>query len=210
MDLFKNTTLATTFATLLCSAAVADSPFYIGASAGEADNTDSACEGIVDKCDKKDTGFKVFAGYEFTENIAFELDYFDLGETNFKLRDYPFQGQLVDLDNGETTYDGWGFSVVPKIEVAHSLFIFGRVGFVNSTVETKTIVSPAAGGPFFPDTPDKRRSRDMSGRFGAGIQYDLTPEFAVRAEYEKLQNLGDDETGEVDTDFLTASIVYKF
>ena len=209
MDFIKKATMATVFATLISPVAMADSPFYIGASAGEADNTDSACKGLVDKCDKKDTGLKIFAGYEFTDNIAFELDYFDLGETKFQLRDYPFQNTLVDLDNGKTTYDGWGVSVVPSIDVAKNLKIFGRIGFVNSTVETKTTITAVNGNPI-PDTPDKRRSRDMSGRFGAGIQYDLNDQFAVRAEFEKLQNLGDDETGEVDTHFLTAGIVYKF
>jgi len=56
---------------------------YLGAGVGQASAGDYCSDNArapVISCEDDDTSFKVFGGYRFTPNIAFEAAYVDLGE----------------------------------------------------------------------------------------------------------------------------------
>lgn len=213
MNLFKQVALAALVSSVIVPAVYAETAFYGGASYGQADNTKGPCKKADDiiKCDKDDKGFKIVAGIQAFDFLAFELDYLDLGESKFELDSYNYKGIPVDLSNGKTTYKGWGLTLVPSIKIIDNLKAFGRFGFINSTVETETYVSPVPNSPYqFPEFKDSPNDTDMSGRWGVGLQYDINEQFAVRVEYEELRDLGNKETGEVDNDFTSAGLIYKF
>jgi opacity protein-like surface antigen len=213
MTLIKHLAIAALASVIIVPTVSAEGSFYGGISYGNAKNSKGPCNKAEEKikCDKEDNGFKIVAGIQAFDFLAFELDYLDLGESNFTLRGYPYQGIPTNLDNGKTTYEGWGASIVPSIKIIDNLKAFGRLGFINSTVETKTDVSPVDNSPVqFADFKSSSRDTDMSGRWGVGLQYDINEQFAVRIEYEELRDLGNDETGEVDDDFTSAGVIYKF
>jgi opacity protein-like surface antigen len=212
MTLIKHLAIAALASAIIIPSASAETNFYGGASYGNAKNDKGPCKKATEilECDKEDNGFKIVAGIQAFDFLAFELDYLDLGESTFDLNNYAYSLGPVDLRNGKTTYEGWGASIVPSIKVIDNLKVFGRIGFINSTVETKTDVSSVAGSPQSFEFTDSSRDTDMSGRWGVGLQYDINEQFAVRVEYEELRDLGNDETGEVDDDFTSAGVIYKF
>jgi opacity protein-like surface antigen len=212
MTLIKHLAIAALASAIIIPSASAEGGFYGGASYGNAKNNKSQCNKAEEtlSCDKEDKGFKIVGGYQLMDNLAIELDYLDLGESTFDLNGYPFASGTFNLRNGKTTYKGWGGSLVPSIKIIDNLKAFARVGFINTEVETKTDVYLDSTTSVFL-AKDNSSNRDMSTRWGVGLQYDINEHFAIRAEYEKLPNLGDSRTtGEVDDEFTSAGVIYKF
>ena len=67
---------------MAATAAQADTQpgFYAGAGFGTTKIGDDEFDGTG--IDDSDTGFKVFGGYDFNENFAVEVGYFDFGEAS--------------------------------------------------------------------------------------------------------------------------------
>jgi opacity protein-like surface antigen len=212
MTLIKHLATAALVSAITIPSASAESGFYSGASYGNAKNDKGPCNkaGAILNCDKEDNGLKILIGYQSLENLAIEFDYLDLGESKFDLNNYPFGLGSFNLRNGKTTYNGWGASLVPRIKIIDNLHVFARVGFIVAEVETKTDVLLASDTPVFL-AKDTSKDEDASGRWGVGLQYDLAEHFAIRVEYEEFRDIGDSKTtGQVDNEFTSVGVIYKF
>jgi hypothetical protein len=76
---------------------------------------------------------------------------------------------------------------VGSFPIANRLSVFGKLGFAMTTVE--------AAGVDDDDT-------DLT--FGVGLQYDLTPKFGIRGQWQRYQGEGDD------ADVMSVGIIYRF
>ncbi len=91
-------------------AIAAEQGFYAGGSLGESDD---------EILNETDSGYKLFAGYEFNRNAAVEVAFVDLGE---------FVGGVLDQY-------GLAFQFVGKLPVSNQMNLFGKVGLFNWTVD---------------------------------------------------------------------------
>ncbi|MFN2645154.1 MAG: outer membrane beta-barrel protein [Burkholderiales bacterium] len=154
---------------------------YIGGSIGQS-KFKADC-GPLD-CDKEDTSFRLFGGYQFTPNIAAELGYASLG----KLK--------VNGIDGDIEATAWDLSAVGMFPIVDKLSILGRLGVAR--VEGK------ASGAFGSESDTKN-----GVTFGLGAQYDFTRNLGLRAEWQRYK-VDAGSAGDADLDNLNIGVLWRF
>ncbi|MEX0958544.1 MAG: outer membrane beta-barrel protein [Burkholderiales bacterium] len=166
----------------IAPAAAQGTGFYVGAGAGQTSSdlcSDPAFAGL--SCDDKDTGIKVFGGYNFLPNFGVEAAWIDLGEASVS----------GPGGSGKVSVDGYQIAGVGILPINPQFDVFGKVGFYMWDAElTSTFGNASEDGT------------DLM--FGFGGAWNFTPQLSLRAEWERFDV--DDE----DADLLSASIVFKF
>jgi len=165
--------------------------FYIGGSVGKSDFDDNNTTGLITSgtVDGKDTGIKIFGGYQFNQNFGVELAYVDLGKASYS----GFFG-AAPVTGGTVKTSGLNISAVGTLPLGSGFALFGKAGLF--TWEAKA--NDTTGGLPFSATDD---GVDLS--LGIGASYDFTKNFAIRAEWERFKAVGD-------IDLLSVGVVYKF
>lgn len=152
---------------------------------------------IVD--DKRDSGYKLYGGYQFNENFALEGGYFDLGQFGYVATVVP-AGTLT----GRIRLKGVNIDAVGILPISEQFSVFGRVG-LNYAQARDNFVGTGFVNVLNPN-PSKS---DTNYKFGIGLQYDFTPAFGMRLEAERYRI--DDAVGNKgDIDLLSLGLTYKF
>jgi len=160
--------------------------WYVGGSVGRANadigNSDvnSNFSGSIDD---RDTGWKVFGGGMFNQNLGLELGYVDLGTTSVRGNvgavgtNMNSDAQGVELalvgvlPLGQYTSYGRGFSLT------------GKVGLFRWKADDRQY-SCSAGS-----CTTRGTLRDTDPVIGVGVKYDFSRNTALRLEYEQFQNV---------------------
>lgn len=187
-----------------------DNGWYLGGSLGQAradiDNAEISSEllepGVIARTldeDNRDTGFKVFAGYQFNPYFSLEGGYFDLGEFEFNAATVP-PGTL----DGSTSVGGINLDVVGYLPFNKKLSAFARLGANYAEVESVFTGTDAATNANFSTS-----ERNVNPKFGLGLQYAFNERLALRIEAERYR-IKDAIDNNGDVDFLSAGLVYRF
>jgi OOP family OmpA-OmpF porin len=174
------------------AAAPAAAQAYIGFGAGKSDYDsgnmipDLITSGSVDG---KDTGYKLFGGFQFNRHFAVELAYVDLGTAGYSGN---FFGAPVTGGSLET----WGLnaSAVGIVPLGASFDLFGKLGIFGWESKAR---DTTAGVPFSGEAD----GGDLS--FGVGLAYHFTRNVGVRVEWERFKAVDD-------IDLVSAGLVFKF
>lgn len=169
-----------------------DSAWYIGAGGGET-KFKNGCTAVPGpgSCDDNGTYWKVFGGYQFNTNFGVEIGYIDFGK---------MERQTTGV--ASDSFDATGFEsvLVATIPFTQAFGIYGKFGIYGWNVDyvaTGTVNTRA-------DTS----GRDMT--YGFGARYDLTKNIALRLEWQRYFDMGDQFTGNFDVDAYLLGIVFKF
>jgi OOP family OmpA-OmpF porin len=173
-------------------AAAQDAGAYLGASLGTGESA-NACEGIVGTCDDKDTGYRLFGGYEMNRNLAWEIGYAYLGDVVVNGTD-----SLGAPVNFEATKKALDFSGIVTLPLSDRFGVFGRLGIYRSQAERRG-TGVATGG-----------SHNTSFTWGLGLRFDLARAIAVRAEWQHYPDIGGDAAGKDDVNLMTLGLVMRF
>ena len=178
--------------------------FYVGVGGGATKVRDlqicSAPGFGAQTCDEDDSdkGWKLFGGYGFGQYFAAELMYADLGKftadatTSFG----PFNA------TGEVT--GYGLAAVGRLPIGERFGIFGKVGAFRWDLDVNIVQQP--------DLNDD--GTDL--HFGLGGVANLSDRVALRAEWERIQDVGKDLAGAPppqegsDVDLFSLSVLFRF
>ena len=212
----KNVIFAIAAAAVVASgSAVAQQGWYAGLGAGQSNtsfNTSDYSFGLAainESQDKTQDAWKVFTGFNFTQNWAIEGGYADLGTAKYK---YSGTGILTGLSGAakdkETSWFLEGKGTVPLNDQFN---LFGKVGVTWNKLEltgstNNALVNALAGLPW-------ERSKTTSGVvYGVGGEYNLNKQVAFRLEYEDFGKFGGtgNSTGRTTADLWTADVVFKF
>ncbi len=191
-------------------ASAQDSGWYLGGNAGQAKSkiddahiTQSLLNGGLTTTSMSDRdhdeGFKVFGGYQFNRYFAFEAGYFNLGKFGFTSNTQPL-GTL----NGDLKVEGVNFDAVLSLPFTRKFSGFLRGGVTNAN--TKDTFSRTGAVTVGNPNPSKR---DTNYKFGAGLQYDFSRSFAMRAEVERYR-INDAVGGKGDIDLASVGVLFKF
>ena len=149
--------------------------------------------------DDRDTGYKIFGGYQFNKNFALEGGYFDLGKFGYTATTLP-AGTL----NGNIKLKGLNLDAVGILPITDKFSAFGRVG-VNYAQAKDSFTGTGAVSVLNPN-PSKN---DTNYKYGLGLQYAFTESLAVRAEAERYRI--DDAVGNKgDIDLISVGLIYRF
>lgn len=149
--------------------------------------------------DKRDTGYKLFGGYQFDRNLAIEAGVFRLGEFGFTTPTAP-AGTL----GGRIKLQGVNLDLVGTVPITDNLSFLGRVG-VNYSKASGHYSGTGAVNLARPD----RSERKAGYKAGVGMQYAFSPGFMVRGEAERYRvTNGNGHRGHVD--LYSISLVFPF
>ena len=92
-----------------------------------------------------------------------------------------------------------GLAAVGMLPVADQFSLYGKIGMYRADSEFSTnIVLPGIPQAF------SESNNDLT--FGFGLQFDISRNFGVRAEYQRYQDLGGPQIGESDLDVMSIGV----
>lgn len=158
---------------------------YVGASAGESKFRTECDRILITECDKKDTGFKVYAGGKLSEVLGLEVGYTDFG--------------TIRASGGQT--DAWAIpvSLVVGVPMGERFGIFGKVGGLYG--RTDVDVSPTS---IF----DRGHKSGWGWTYGVGATAGLTQNLQLRVDWDRYEL--DFVGGRRDVDMLSAGLQLRF
>jgi OmpA-OmpF porin, OOP family len=170
-------------------AQAADEGGYFGIGLGQSKDKDF-CSNFASgvSCDDKDTGIKLFGGYQFNPNGAIELGYVDLGKAKAS----------VPGQSAEAKAHGFDLGFVGTLPINDQFAVLARVGlfFWKAELSVTGVGSDSASG------------NDLT--YGLGVKYDVSRNVSVRFEWQQFKDVGDNNsTGQSDVDLLFASMVFR-
>lgn len=147
----------------------------------------------------RDSGYRLYAGYQFNRYWALEGGYFDLGKFGYTANTMPV-GSLT----GDIRLKGLNLDLVGTLPLSDRFSLLGRVG-ANYADTNGTFTSTGAVRVINPN-PTKQ---DTNYKFGLGVQYAFNDALALRVEAERYRI--DDAVGNKGhIDMATIGLVYSF
>ena len=171
-------------AALAVPAAAQDRDFYVGASAGTS-HFNNACDGIGSACDNKDIAGRAFIGREFYRYLSGEIAFMYFGKAEAE-------------GIGEQRINAVDVSALFMYPVDAGLSLFARLGVYRAGVETEIY------------NFSFESSRNSAWTYGLGAQYNIANALALRAEFQRYQNVGKPNTGQQHMDFANLGLVVYF
>ena len=149
--------------------------------------------------DESGQGLKVFGGYQFNRNFALEAGYFNLGKFGFTSTTVP-AGTL----SGNIKVQGLNLDLVGTLPLTERLSAIARVGgqYANSR---DTFTGSGAVTVLNPNP----KARSFNAKFGAGLQFEFSPSFLIRAEAERYR-INDAVGNRGDVNMYSLSLVFPF
>ncbi|MBL0122838.1 MAG: OmpA family protein [Betaproteobacteria bacterium] len=149
--------------------------------------------------DDRDTGYKIFGGYQANKYFAVEGGYFDLGKFGFTANTLP-PGSL----SGNIKVKGMNLDLVGTLPITERFSAFGRVG-ANYAHTRDTFAGTGAVTVIRANAS----TRDTNIKYGAGIQFAMTENLGVRGEVERYR-INDAVGNRGDIDLVSIGLVYRF
>lgn len=191
----------------------ADTGGYFGVAAGQSKadldedefNSDLAALGFgaTTTADDTDTGFKLYGGYQFSKSFAVEGAYTNYGK---------FTAHSVITSGGSGTIDAeWsGFSLDASalgiLPLGEKFSLFGRAGVSVWSLDFDFTASGPGGTASLSESES-----GVSPLLGLGAAFNITENIAIRAEFERHFDVGDeDSTGTSDIDLISLGLQFRF
>jgi OOP family OmpA-OmpF porin len=173
------------FAPALILDSVSYAGFYVGGSVGQMEAGADCPSGF--SCDLKDTGWKIFGGYQAHRNLAVEVTYGNWGEITLST-----QAAGVPV-TGTGRISSWGAAALGLLPVRTPVSLFGKAG----VLVTEQKVEAQGGGISTAQVSD-----GAEFHWGLGVIVDIARNFGLRAEWERLHKS--------ELDFLSLGLQYRF
>lgn len=207
----KNAIKVALIAATLAASSIAYAQVYVVGSVGsatfEGNKSDIDQElvavgvtGLSSSLDKRDIGYKIQLGYQFNKNFAIEGGWVDLGKVSYAA---TFTGGNA---NASAKASGLNVAAIGILPVNESFSVFGKLGFIDAKVSLNVSATGPGGS-----ASGSASSTDWKTNWGVGATYNLNKQVGLRVEYDKFDNLGNNNTtGTSDVDMISAGIVFKF
>lgn len=196
--------------------------WYLGASAGQsaikASPGDIEAGFLLDDgftasgttLDKKDTGWKGYAGYRFNRFLAAEGGYADLGEASFNTTIVAAPSGITPSPpfpiHATATARGTFLTAVAYLPVTQDFSLFAKAGAFRSEAEFTEVIEGAG------ITRVSRTERRTEATYGAGLQWMFSRTLGARLEWERFRKVGRGigEREGLDIDFVSAGLMLQF
>jgi OmpA-OmpF porin, OOP family len=188
----------------------ADPGWYFGGNAGSSQtdvDEDRIAADLLDQGfattfmddNERDTGFKVFGGYQFNKYFSLESGYYDLGDFGYTSFTVP-AGTL----HGVLGARGLNLDAVLSMPFTPKFSAFVRAGAAYSEVE-----GAFEGTGLVNVVEPNSESKEVNYKFGAGLEYMFTHHFGMRLEAERYR-IDDSVGNKGDIDLYSAGVLFRF
>ena len=187
-----------------------DTGWYLGANAGQsrakiddpritAQLLGAGLAGVTIVDDNRDTGYKLYGGYQFNRNLSLEGGYFNLGRFGYVATTVP-PGTL----SGSIKLQGVNLDGVGTLPITDQLSVFGRLGLNYAQARDRF---SSTGAVLAPTNPNPSKNQ-VNYKFGAGLQFDFTESLAMRLEAERYR-INDAVGNKGDVDLYSLGFIYR-
>lgn len=197
--MLKKTAVALVAGLIGTQAFAQENKFYLGVAGGQT-KYDTGVTAITSSLDEKDTGWKVFGGYEINEYVSVEGYYADLGDATLSGSNgqtFKFKGttyQFTTTASIGINATAWGAALLAGVPINQTIKPYAKLGFNRVTVETS----------YTGTTAPNEKSTETDPVFGIGVEFNITKQLALRAEYE----IYDDSDG--DAKYANIGMKFRF
>jgi OOP family OmpA-OmpF porin len=146
----------------------------------------------------RDTGYKLFGGYQLNPNFALEGGYYNLGKFGFTANTSP-AGTL----RGDIKLQGINLDAVGTLPFTQNLSGIARIGVTYG--EAADTFSRTGAVTVLDPSPSKR---DTNYKVGLGLQYAFTPAVALRLEAERFR-VNDAVGNYGDVDLISLGLIWR-
>jgi OOP family OmpA-OmpF porin len=152
----------------------------------------------IDK-NERDTGYKLFGGYQFNRYVGAEAGYFNLGHVGFTANTNP-AGAL----HGSFRIQGLNLDLVGTLPFTESLSGLVRVGAQYA----RTRDSFDGSGAVVVGNPNPG-DKQWNAKYGVGLQFAVNRDFQMRAEVERYR-VSDAMGQHANVNMTSLSLVFPF
>jgi len=209
------TTMRMILATMLCSGVLCtaeaaepwmggrmDTGLYLGGGAGYSKSNIDA-SGFAGDVDDSDTGWKLFAGYQFNRYLAVEAGYYDLGKVSFSGRLTtavpPFPAGTGTSGNFDSK--AYAVAAVVTLPVWGDLSLLARLGVARGEQEGDVTTGGIGASA-------KDETTELT--YGLGASYAFARNLGIRAQWERFRVGGEAVGGKNDVDLYSIDLLYRF
>ena len=156
-----------------------------------------------------DSAYRIGAGYRFSPIFALEAHYSDLGKYSSESRALLVPNAGAGTLSAKYKSSGYGLDALVTAPLAQGFSIYGRVGVLRA----KTEANFTSSGSIFvsPTSRLDATANTTAYSYGIGLQYDISKQVAIRAEGQRYEKLGNDDTGgKLKLDVYTIGAVFSF
>ena len=147
----------------------------------------------------RDTGYKLFGGYQLNNYFGLEGGYFDLGKFGYNANTSP-AGTL----DGNIKVQGLNLDLVGTVPLGEKFSAFGRAGLTYA--ESRDNFAGTGAINVLSPNPSKNAA---NYKYGLGLQYALNSSLGLRVEAERYRI--DDAVGNKgDIDLFSIGLIYRF
>lgn len=145
------------------------------------------------------TAVMIGAGYKFVPQASVEVAYLKASDYTYKAA--FAQGTATESISGS----GIGVNLVGYLPLGEKVDLYGKLGIWSFSVDDTATISAAGFAQA------KASSSNTTPMIGVGLEFKVTPQFAIRAEYDHFSKIGDDSTiGSSKLDYLSAGVAFSF
>jgi OmpA-OmpF porin, OOP family len=138
-------------------------------------------------CNRRDKGWKMFAGYRVYRVLAFEASFIDFGKRSLTA--------TAGAESPTVTARASAFSADAVVMIPlWRLEVFGKAGIAK--VKAQSNDTPLAGSTF------KLGKNDNEAHYGLGLNYRFSGEWDVRGEWERIKDSK--------IDFFSIGLQYRY
>ena len=176
-------------------------PGYFGISVGQAE-VDDFCSGAeISSCDDSSVTGRIYGGTEYIgfANVEFGYRYID---------EVSASGTVEGLGFASAELDGHFFDATLQLGMPRSgrFKVFAKAGVMFWQLNYEATAQTSSGNLRFSDD-----DTDFSLRTGLGASFDVSENFRVRADWDFLMDVGDDdEYGESDINVFSIGPEFLF
>ena len=149
--------------------------------------------------DRRDTGYKLYGGYQFNRYFAAEGGYFDLGRFGFTAQTLP-PGAL----NGSLRLRGINLDAVGSVPISDNFSAIARIGL--DYAEARDSFGGTGALVVLNNSPHKR---ETNLKAGLGLQYAFNDALGLRLEAERYR-VNDGVGGNGNVDLVSLGLIYRF
>jgi len=161
-------------------------------------------EDIEIDTEDNDLGYQLAFGYRFHRYFAAEIALAQYGELSSLAR-----GTInAEPSSAELTFTVAGpvFSAVGILPLGDHFEVYARAGYMFASVEREFILR--IDGDNAGSLSAKGDSQNLA--YGAGLAWNINQVYTIRAEYQKLDDVGSSRTGDEDLESLSVGLVMRF
>ncbi|PVX37658.1 outer membrane beta-barrel protein [Janthinobacterium sp. 78] len=162
---------------------------YVGGNVGRSELKVSADQEGSRK--KSDTGYKVYAGYDFTQNFGAETGYVALG----KIKD-SFEDARSEIKS-----HAFYVAATGTLPVNEQFSLFAKAGVSQN--RTKVSYSEL-------NFSESESHNKTSALFGIGAAYHFDKKLSLVAEYENFGTVASEDGSKLKADMFSIGLRYKF